>query len=52
MPERACVFHVVAQSTLLTIVKVDYSKNPQIRTSASKNLQPNIWGFLGMKIVS
>ena len=28
-----------------------YSINPRIRTSASKNLQPKIWGFSGMKIL-
>ena len=25
--------------------KEKYSKNPRIRTSTSKNLQPKIWGF-------
>ena len=33
-------------------VKRQYSKYPRIRTSASKNLQPKIWGFSGMKISS
>ena len=33
-------------------VKRQYSKNPRIRTSPSKNLQPKIWGFSGMKISS
>ena len=33
-------------------VKSQYSKNPRIRTSGSKNLQPKIWGFSGMKISS
>ena len=29
-----------------------YSKNPRIRSSASKNPHPKIWGFSGMKISS
>ena len=33
-------------------VKRQYSKSPRIRASASKNLQPKIWGFSGMKISS
>ena len=29
-----------------------YNKSPRIRTSTSKNLQPKIWGFWEMKIIS
>ena len=39
-------------STYLSKWNSMYGKNPRIRTSATKNLQPKVWGFSGMTIFS